>query len=255
MKKMRIAIDSDFAIFQATEGKFTRQGAFSNEGGEVKGKSYKEPLKPYKKKFKQIIKEIEDEVSVEFLGEYKIKGKARVLLSDPKGNFRYGLDADYKTNRKASTRSELFYRLRDWAMKKYGYVKNVEADDVAGYLGRTGKYIICSFDKDVLKSVAGVHFDVYHTRRHKVVTGELEAKNFTLLQTLMGDPVDSIKGIPGVGEKTAIKLLDKFGWDDKGMLLAYESKGLGEKEMTLNRRLVGLDQWTPKKGLELWQMK
>ena len=246
MKKKRIAIDADFIVFQCTEGKEHTQGTFDNE---------KVKLKPFKEKFRAIVRDIEEEVAVEFLGVYKIKGKAKILLSDPAGNFRYDIFPNYKANRKGSTRSELFYRLRKWALKEYGYTPNIEADDEAGYLAGTGKYIVCSMDKDVLKSTAGDHFDVYHSRRGRVTTSELEARNFTLLQTVMGDPTDGIIGIPRVGERTAIKLLDEHGWNWKGVLLSYKAKGLTDADALLNRRLVDLHQWSPNKGVKLWVRK
>ena len=34
------------------------------------------------------------------------------------------------------------------------------------------------------------------------------------MQTLMGDAIDNVPGIPGVGEKTAVKLVKKYGSAD-----------------------------------------
>ena len=34
------------------------------------------------------------------------------------------------------------------------------------------------------------------------------------MQTLMGDAIDNVPGIPGVGEKTAAKLIKKYGTAD-----------------------------------------
>ena len=31
------------------------------------------------------------------------------------------------------------------------------------------------------------------------------------MQTLMGDAIDNVPGVPGVGEKTAVKLVKKYG--------------------------------------------
>jgi DNA polymerase-1 len=183
-----------------------------------------------------------------------VKGKTKVIFSDPAGNFRYELEPQYKANRKDLKKSPEFYALREWALKKYIYESNLEADDLCGYYARKG-YIVCSIDKDVIKGVAGTFFDVYHARRTFHDTSELEARNFTLLQTLMGDTTDNIKGIKGVGEATAIKLLDKHGWSWDGVVKAYEEKGLTEDDAVLTRRLVGMDQWHKKKGLKLWQPK
>lgn len=254
IKKRRIIIDADFLIFEVCEGKFTKMTMFEAENGSVGDDGYKESLKQYKKRFSQLVQDIEDEISVEMVGKCKIKGTPIIALSDPDTNFRYDLYPEYKANRKDKERSKLYYRLRKWALKKYGYVSNIEADDMVAHYVRKG-YIGASFDKDLLSGVAGIWFDVYHSRRHIKETSPIEARNFNLLQTLMGDPTDNIKGIPRVGEKTAVKLLDEFGWTWVGVIKAYKSKGFSEKEAELNRRLICLNQWTPRKGVRLFKSK
>ena len=237
-----IAIDADFLLFQCCEGAYVKDNTFDNE---------KVDLKPFKVRLKQLVLDIQDEVAVELLGTAKLGKKIELLFSDPDTNFRYDIFADYKANRKGSTRSDTFYRLRKWALKKYDYVKDVEADDRCADALKRG-FIVCSFDKDVLKTLAGTFFDTYHSRRGIKVTSELEAQRFLLTQSVMGDPTDNILGIPRVAEKTAIKLLDEFGWDWQGVVKAYKSKGLVEKDAILTMRLVNLTQWTPKKGVVLW---
>ena len=246
MKKYKgIVIDSDFLIFEVTEGAYIKNNTFANE---------KVDLAPFKERFDELVGAIHDEVSVALLGTAKVGKKIKLIFSDPETNFRYKLYPEYKANRKGSTRSDLFYRMRKWALKKYSYVKNIEADDQMQHWGKKG-YIICSMDKDVLKALVGTHFDVYHSRRHIVETSEYEAMRFTHLQTLMGDPVDGIRALPRVGEKTAIKLLDEHGWTWEGVVKSYESKGLTEKDAILTRRLVDMTQWSPKKGVKLWKPK
>jgi len=235
MKKKMIALDADFLIFQCTEGAYEKENKFANE---------KVSLKPYKKRMKQLIKDIEDEIAINVLGRFKIKG-IKPFFSDPNGNFRYKLDPNYKGQR-TSKRSDLFYELREWAIKKWGYTEGLEADDVVAHYGRKG-WLIASMDKDVLKQCPGEHFDVYHSRRYMIETSIDGARRFTLLQSVMGDPTDNIKGIPGVGEKTAVKLLDEFGWDWTGVVKSHESKGLTKDDAILTRRLVGMDQWNGKK--------
>ena len=249
-KKRWIALDADYLVFSCTEGKNVKMTVFGKEDGEVEEDGYKEPLKPYKKKFKRLVQDIEDAMAANFVGQ--VKG-IKVFLSDPETNFRYDLYAEYKARRSVNPRSELFYRLRDWAIKKYGYVKNMEADDVVGYYVAHKNYFGASMDKDLLKGVPGDWYDVYHSRGTYHKTSLLEARNFNLLQTLMGDITDNIKGIPRVGEATAMKLLDKHGWDWNGVVASYEEKGLTEDDAILNRRLVGMDQWSPKKGLKLFK--
>ncbi len=244
MKSKKIIIDADYLIFEVAEGKYIKQNTFDNE---------KVKLKPFKDRFKMLVKDIEDEVSVALLGKFKIKGKVKLSFSDPNNNFRYDIYPEYKGNRKRGERSELFYRVRKWALKKYGYVEDIEADDEVSHYVQHKGYVGCSFDKDCLKGVPGIWFDVYHNRRHIIKTSIVDARNFNFLQTLMGDPTDNIKGVPRVGEKTAVKLLDEFGWSDYGVLKSYENKGLSVDDMVLNRRLICLNQWSPKNGVKLWE--
>jgi DNA polymerase-1 len=244
MKKVMIALDADYLIFECTEGNYVTSNTFANEQVD---------LKPFKKRFKQLVKDIEDEIAVEMLGKVKIKG-IEVILSDPEGNFRYDIYPEYKANRKEGDRTETFYRLRKWAHKKYGYVKNCEADDVVAHYVRKG-WIGASFDKDLLRGVAGTWFDVYYSRRHITETSQRDADNFNLIQNLTGDPTDNIKGLPRVAEKTAIKLLDKHGWDWDGVVAIYKEKGFDEDYAILTRRLTSMEQWSPKKGVKLWKPK
>ena len=259
METKNIIIDADFLLFQCTEGKYVKTLGFSKKSGsKVKAKKkYKEPLKPHKDKMKALIQDIVDEVSVAVLGRYKI-GKTKVIFSDPNSNFRYDLFREYKGER--PPRSDLWYRLHKWAMKKYGYVTNTEADDVCCYYGIEKGWIVASFDKDVKNNVP-ICFDVYHSRRHIVEHSPKQIRDFILIQNLTGDRTDNIAGIDGVAEITAIKLLDKYGWDWNGVVKAYEnaekpkgvSQNLTRDDAILCRRLICMRQWTPKKGVEIWQ--
>lgn len=261
--KKRIAIDADPLIFEVCEGKYTQSNLFDNES-----------LGAYKQRFKDLANDIADETAVALLGRCKIKGKPKICLSDPDTNFRYDIYPEYKANREDIEKSKLFYKLRKWALKKYGYVKNTEADDVVSYYVREHGYIGATKDKDMLRGVAGIWFDTYHTRRFIVEVSEQEANNFTLIQTLTGDPSDNIMALPKkagdpmidaiplgngerkpfkVTEKIAIELLEAHGWHWDGVIRSFEAKGFGKKEAILNRRLIGMDQ-LHRKGKK-WKIK
>ena len=261
-KKRMIALDADYLIFMCTEGKYTKSFGFGKKSAKgVKGKTYKEPLKPYKDRIKALIRDVENEVSAQMVGE--VKG-IKAIFSDPKNNFRYDLFPDYKKGR--PTRSDLWYRLHKWALKKYGYTKGIEADDEVAYLVSKKNWIGASMDKDLWRGIEGDWFNVYHTKRTMSKLSPIEARNFNLIQTITGDGDDNIDGIYGVAEITAIKLLDKYGWDWNGVVQAYVnadrpdpsdkkkrlSWGLTEEDAILARRLTSMRQWTPKKGVRLW---
>lgn len=275
-KKKWIYLDADPLIFEVCEGKFTKMTMFKSEkGSTLKGKAYKEPLDGYKLRFENLVKDIEDEIAVATLGVVKIKG-IKVIFSDPETNFRYDLYPEYKGGRSAEDKGPLYYRMRKWAIKKYGCVKGLEADDYVSHYVRKG-HVGATLDKDMLRGVAGMWFDTYHSRRTFNTVSELQALHFNYIQTLTGDPVDNIKALPkelGYGmipmdvlpegrkrqpfkvtEALAIKLLDEHGWSWDGVLRAYQAKGFGLKEMVLNARLILLNQWSPKKGVKLFKYK
>jgi len=272
IKKRMIAHDADYLIFMCTEGKDVKTGGFkAKRGGFKSRKKYKEPLKKYKDKLKVLIQDVEDQFSVNFVGQ--VKG-IKPIFSDPNGNFRYDIYPEYKGER--PERTKLFYRLRKWALKKYGYTKGIEADDEVAYLVDTKGWFGASMDKDLWRGIAGDWLNVHYMSMSFVNTSEGEARNFNLIQTLMGDPTDNIKALPKkaggqmipipnlpkgqrqpfkVTEKLAIELLDNFGWHWEGVVKSYESKGFTEKDAIFTRQLICMRQWHPKKGIRLWQPK
>ena len=119
--------------------------------------------------------------------------------------FRYSVDSEYKAKRSKSNRSILFPSLKEYAIQKWGfeYISDLEADDLVSYFSYVADIptIICSPDKDVLKQCVGMHYN--YGKAEFVHTSPEEALKFLWVQTLMGDSTDNIKGIPGVGIKTA----------------------------------------------------
>lgn len=259
MKKRMIALDADYLTFICTEGKNTKSYGFGKKSGSkvTTKKAYKEPLKPYKDKLKRLIQDVEDEISAQMVGQ--VKG-IKPIFSDPNGNFRYDIFPEYKGKREP--RSKLWYRLHKWVMKKYGYVKGIEADDEVAYLVSKKNWIGASMDKDLWRGIEGDWFNVYHTKRTMSYLSPIEARNFNLIQNITGDSTDNIAGINGIGEIKAIKLLDKYGWDWNGVVQSYlnaeKPKGVSQNltidDAILCRRLICMRQWTPKKGIKLWQL-
>ena len=124
-------------------------------------------------------------------------------------------------------------------------MKGFEADDLIGTLSLQCKQkgimaLILSGDKDDLQLVDDdVHmlftrkgisdielFDPAQVKAHFGVSPE----QVTDWKGLMGDSSDNIPGVPGVGEKTAVKLLDEYGTLDRTLENAANIKGkLGER--------------------------
>lgn len=160
--------------------------------------------------------------------------------------FRYDVYPEYKAKRKKSSRSILFPSLKEYAIQKFGfkYFEALEADDLVSYFSytRPEKTIICSPDKDVLKQCVGMHYN--YGKSEFVHTSPEEAINFLWVQTLMGDSTDNIKGLPGVGIKTAENWLKGRTKDFESFTLRkyVEEYGMvqGINEFHRNFRLVYL---------------
>jgi len=101
-----------------------------------------------------------------------------------------------------------------------------EADDVIGTItrdmdGRGVNTTIVTGDLDMLQIVTettrlmttrqGVDSTVYYTPEKIWERFELRPDQMIDYKALKGDPTDNIPGIPGVGEKTAAKLVGQFG--------------------------------------------
>ncbi len=105
-------------------------------------------------------------------------------------------------------------------------IDGFEADDIIGTVARTAEEqglepLIITGDKDALQLATdktkilitrkGIsEFDLYDADKMKE-RYELTPRQFIELKGLMGDSSDNLPGIPGVGEKTGIKLLKQFG--------------------------------------------
>lgn len=101
-----------------------------------------------------------------------------------------------------------------------------EADDIAGTLAKLGEekgldVMLVSGDKDFLQ-LATDETKVFITKRgitqleeydekKFIDTYGITPKQFIDLKGLMGDQSDNIPGVPGIGEKTGLKLLKEFG--------------------------------------------
>ena len=125
--------------------------------------------------------------------------------------FRYDVakTKPYKYNRRGGApKPPIFYALKEYIQQQWGFygVTGLEADDLVA-IYQTKDTVICSPDKDVLKQLAGSHFN--YGKMEYIQTSESEAYNFLLIQTLMGDSTDGIPGIPKVGIKTAQKWVNE----------------------------------------------
>jgi 5'-3' exonuclease len=139
-----------------------------------------------------------------------------IYLSGPK-NFRKEVATlkPYKGNR-TQEKPKYYLEIRDYLVKTYGAIvaDNEEADDLMGiaqFAKPDKSTVICSIDKD-LDMIPGLHYNDKKDRLYEINLGQ--AERFYHLQLLTGDATDNIPGVPGIGPKTAEKIIgDKAGID------------------------------------------
>jgi len=149
-----------------------------------------------------------------------------VVLDAGRETFRHQISQDYKGNRPDAP-AEL--------IPQFPYIRKVleamnisvleqegfEADDLIGTLAKYFcapdiEIVIVSGDKDLMQLVGG-SVRLLDTMKSKWIGVEAVKEKFGVepnqvveVMGLMGDPVDNIHGVKGIGEKTAIALIQKF---------------------------------------------
>ena len=155
-----------------------------------------------------------------------------VAFDRPEKTFRHERIADYKAGRAEAP---------DILRQQMGLVRQVistlgfpivdkagiEADDIIATLATQGRdaghdIIIVTGDRDVYQLVCDPHVRVLYNKRGVSdyalydEAGILERtgvtpEKYVMYAAMRGDTSDNLPGVPGVGEKTAAKLLDKYG--------------------------------------------
>src|SRR3990167_4407708 len=165
----------------------------------------------------------------------------------PGGTFRHAAYDNYKANR-IKADDDLYHqieRARD-VLKGFGIpiyeAKGFEADDVVGTIATQVKKkkgvdtIIASGDMDTVQLVEGTQTRVFTLRKGLTDTvfydedavrarwgfGPLSIPD---LKGIAGDASDNIKGVPGVGEGSALKLLQTYGTIEK-LYAAIKKEGV-----------------------------
>ena len=187
-----------------------------------------------------------------------------VIFDAGRITFRNDIYPDYKANR-ASMPDEL--------RAQVGPIRNVvrafnipalelegfEADDIIGalaqeYSSRGGRVVVVTGDKDLMQIVTD-RVTLLDTMKGKASGIAEVLERFGVMPELVpdilglaGDSSDNIPGVPGIGEKTAIKLLQEFGTMDALLERSTEVKGKnGEKlrefreQALLSRRLATIE--------------
>jgi DNA polymerase-1 len=187
-------------------------------------------------------------------------------VSGDKGTFRSSIYPEYKAHRPEPP-ADLFPQvdrclalLKELGIPVIG-AEGFEADDVIATLVTRLRHEhpdlsirIVSKDKDLkqlLRSDAddGAGVALYDIHTDTVITAEsfkaesgLEPSQVIDMLALMGDTVDNVPGVEGVGEKTAAQLLQQYGTLDNLLAHASEIKGKRGEKLRQAASLLGLSK-------------
>ncbi len=152
-----------------------------------------------------------------------------VAFDSAKKNFRHEMFPEYKGGRKETPHELIgqFAIVREYldAMNISRFeLDGVEADDIIGTLAKRypdWQINILTSDRDLLQVIddttsvwllkKGISEIEKMTKEALIEKMGIQPLQVIDLKGLSGDASDNIPGIPGVGEKTAMKLLDQFG--------------------------------------------
>lgn len=182
-----------------------------------------------------------------------------VVFDPPGGSFRHEIYKEYKAQREETPETirqsvpiikDILAAYRIPAIEVKGY----EADDVIGTLSlQAGRENILTYmmtpDKDYGQLVGGTVYmyrPKYGDKEYEIMgTEEIKAK-FGITDTaqvidmlgLMGDSSDNIPGCPGVGEKTAQKLIAEYGSIENLLDNTDKLKGALKKKIEENKEQI-----------------
>lgn len=161
----------------------------------------------------------------------KEENPSYIMVAFDKGKtFRHDKYDDYKAGRAAMPEDlglqfPKAKEVLDAMGIKHFEIENYEADDIIGTLSKTvdmeDEFIatIVSSDKDLLQLISDEVIvkllkqsgHIMMDRNEFMETYHVEPIKMIDLKSLMGDASDHIPGVKGIGEKTAINLIEKYG--------------------------------------------
>ncbi len=155
-----------------------------------------------------------------------------IMIAFDKGKtFRHEKYDVYKAGR-SETPDELkkqfpiAYELSTAMGIKHFEIDNYEADDIIGTFAKLvdtlddAEGLIVSSDKDLLQLISDKvkvkllksnDYIMMDKKKFEEIYGSNDPKKMVDLKALMGDASDNIPGVKGIGEKTAISLIKRFG--------------------------------------------
>ncbi len=149
------------------------------------------------------------------------------IMDCPEPTFRHEVYQEYKANRpkmpdnlsvQIPCMKDVIQAFNIAVVEKPGY----EADDIMGTLAKQAaqdgcQVVIVSGDKDMCQLV-GPEITLLDTMKGTVTDTETVKRKYGIdpdkiveMFGLMGDSIDNVPGVPGVGQKTAVSLIQRYG--------------------------------------------
>ncbi len=208
-------------------------------------------------------------ILLKIIGEYRPDYLA--IAGDARGpTFRHDAFEDYKAHRKPmpadlAGQIPLIKEVASAYRIPWIEIPGYEADDILATLARKAaaeglKIFILTGDKDLLQlvdekiKVISPHKDgILFDRAAVEERYGLPPEQLGDILALMGDKSDNVPGVPGIGEKTAVKLLRRYQSLEEVLRNASETKNKRVREnlkthadqARLSRELVKLDDSVP----------
>ncbi|MFN7327847.1 MAG: DNA polymerase I [Chitinophagales bacterium] len=187
------------------------------------------------------------------------------VVFDPKGGtFRHEKFEAYKANREAQPEDISFAlpwitKLLEAMRIPVMVVPNYEADDVIGTLAKQAERVgyttfMVTPDKDYGQLVSdqiylykpgrqGNEVEIWGPKEVCERWGVQRVDQVIDVLGLMGDAVDNIPGLPGIGEKTAVKLLAEFDTVENLLANADKLKGKQQEIVKTHGERATLSKW------------
>ena len=177
---------------------------------------------------------------------------------------RHQLYKEYKANRKGMPNElaqqmpiikNILHKMNIQIIEKEGY----EADDILGTLAKWGQsqnleVIILTGDRDSFQLIdENIIVRIPRTKQGRTETEDyniqkikeeygLMPKDLIEVKGLAGDASDNIPGVPGIGEKTALKLVQEYGTIENIYLKIDSQKGKLKENLEQNKDLAMLSR-------------
>jgi DNA polymerase-1 len=173
----------------------------------------------------------------------------------PEPTFRNAICADYKAHREPpppdlTLQIPIVHAVLEAMGLPILSIPGYEADDIMATVATAAAakgidVVLCTTDKDCRQLIGdrvrmlNLRKKTYVDRAELMTLWGVTPEQVVDFQTLVGDSVDNVKGVPGIGEKTAARLLQQYGTLDNLVAHVDEIKQPKMKENLKNTLASG----------------